>query len=137
MYPDEVMDDLFSFKGELFIGGPVSSNTLHFLHTLGEEIPGAVQITQNVFWGGDFETIKEMVNKNLIDREKVKFFAGYSGWSPGQLEEEIDEKSWIVSSINENLIMSPSITNIWKETISNLGDIYKTWSNFPQNPTFN
>ncbi|NPA36049.1 MAG: YqgE/AlgH family protein [Chlorobi bacterium] len=137
LYIDEIIEDLYSFRGELFIGGPVQSDTLHFIHTLGDEIPGSVKVTENIYWGGDFEVIKKMINEDKLDRKSIKFFVGYSGWSPGQLESEIAEKSWIVSSIPDETIMSYKIDNIWKETMESLGDVYKTWSNFPQNPSFN
>ncbi|TCO07088.1 YqgE/AlgH family protein [Natronoflexus pectinivorans] len=137
VYPDEVIDDLFNFSGELFIGGPVSSNTLHYLHTLGDLVPGSIKITPSIYWGGDFEQIKKLINKGMATNESVRFFAGYSGWSPGQLEHEISEKSWIVSTLDDKQIMVPDTSNIWKETMENLGDVYRTWSNFPSNPAFN
>jgi len=137
VYPDEVIEDLFNFRGELFIGGPVSSNSLHFLHTLGDLVPNSIQITSTIYWGGDFEQIKKLINKGKADSKAVRFFAGYSGWSPGQLENEIAEKSWIVTSLDDYQIMHSESSSIWHETLENLGDIYKTWSNFPTNPTFN
>ncbi|MBN2164875.1 MAG: YqgE/AlgH family protein [Marinilabiliaceae bacterium] len=137
LYPDEVIEDLLNFKGELFIGGPVSSNTLHFLHTLGDTIPGAIRVTKNLFWGGNFDNIKDLINKGEIDESSIKFFAGYSGWEPGQLEREIAENSWIVTNLDVEMIMSNNIDNIWKESMEKMGDVYKTWSNFPNNPTFN
>ncbi len=137
VFPDEVIDDLLSFKGELYIGGPVSSDTLHFIHTLGNKIPGSVQITQNLYWGGDFETVKNLINKREINFTQIKFFAGYSGWSKGQLEREIKEKSWLVAELDDFTIMSNEVKDIWSSSISQLGDIYKTWSKFPEDPTYN
>ncbi len=137
IYPDEVIDDLLSFKGELYIGGPVSSDTLHFLHTLGNKIPGSIKITNNIYWGGDFEYIKKLINEDKATFKQVKFFAGYSGWSPGQLESEIKEKSWIVTELDDYAIMSDNVDNFWKHTLSDMGGIYKTWSKFPNDPTNN
>ncbi len=137
VYPDEVIEDLFNFRGELFIGGPVSSNTLHFLHTLGDLVPGSIQITPTISWGGDFEKIKQLINEGKADNKAVRFFAGYSGWSPGQLESEIAEKSWIVTSLDDYQIMRSDASSIWQESLESLGDVYKTWSNFPSNPAFN
>lgn len=137
MYPDEVIEDLFNFKGELYIGGPVASNTLHFIHSLGSLIPGAVKISETLYWGGDFNTVKYLINEKRIDESSIKFFAGYSGWSPGQLERELSENSWIVTKLDDAMIMSPHVDNIWKESMERMGDVYKTWSNFPSNPSFN
>lgn len=137
LYPDEVIEDLLSFEGELFVGGPVSSNTLSFLHTLGPVVPGAVQVTSKVYWGGDFEYLKRMINEGEASSRSVKFFAGYSGWAPGQLEGEIAENSWVVSTLDDELIMTRDVENNWEKAMKRMGDIYKTWTNFPRNPAFN
>ncbi len=137
VYPDEVIDDLLSFKGELFVGGPVSSDTLHFLHTLGHQIPGAVQVTENIYWGGDFEKIKELINSKKATFNQIKFFAGYSGWAPNQLENEIKEKSWIVTELEDDIIMNSNTSDIWKNTLKSLGGVFETWSEFPEEPSHN
>jgi putative transcriptional regulator len=137
LYPDEVIEDILSFEGELFVGGPVSSNTLSFLHTLGPIVPGAVKVTGNVYWGGDFEQMKKMINEGRASSRSVKFFAGYSGWVPGQLEGEIAGNSWVVSNIADDLIMTRDVDETWEKAMHEMGDIYKTWTNFPRNPAFN
>lgn len=137
LYPDEVIEDLFSFQGEMYIGGPVSSNTLHYIHTLGEQVPGSVKVTDTLYWGGDFEVIKNLINAGKADHNSVKFFAGYSGWSPGQLEDEIKENSWIVSTLDDKVIMQEEVDNFWKNTMESLGEIFKMWTNFPENPSSN
>ncbi len=137
VYPDEVIDDILSFKGELFIGGPVSSDTLHFIHTLGDVLPGAVKVTRNIYWGGDFEKLKELINNDEATYKQVKFFAGYSGWSPGQLEDEIKKKSWIVTEVDDPAIMNENIDDIWEQTLNSLGGVFKSWSKFPNDPNHN
>lgn len=137
VYPDEVIDDLFNFNGELYIGGPVASNSLHFLHTLGEQIPGAVKVTDTIYWGGDFEVIKNIINSGKANAKSVRFFAGYSGWSPGQLEVEIAEKSWVVSSLNDQLIMNCDAEDIWKESLKSVKNLHNAWSNLPSDPSSN
>jgi len=137
LYPDEVIEDLFNFKGELYVGGPVSANTLHFLHTLGDKVPNSVQVTETLYWGGDFEVIKELVNAGEADHTQVKFFAGYSGWSPGQLEGEIEENSWIVADAEDEVIMNYDVQDVWKYIMEGLGDVFKAWTNFPENPSYN
>lgn len=137
LYPDEVVEDILSFEGELFVGGPVSSNTLSFLHTLGPEVPGAVKVTDSIYWGGDFEYLKQMINDGKASSRSVKFFAGYSGWAPGQLDGEIAENSWVVSTLDDDLIMTRDVDDTWEKAMEEMGDIYKTWTNFPRNPAFN
>jgi putative transcriptional regulator len=67
----------------------------------------------------------------------VKFFAGYSGWASGQLDAELAENSWVVSTLSDEFILTREVDDIWEKAMSEMGDIYKTWTNFPRNPAFN
>ena len=137
IYPDELFDDVFSFNGVLHIGGPVSTNTLHFIHTLGDKVSGAIKITPSIYWGGDFDIVKKMINSGMADSRSIRFFVGYSGWSAGQLENEIEENSWVVSKLDDNKIMNADSNKSWHEILNGFRGIYKTWSNFPRHPSFN
>ena len=90
------IEDFPSIKTKISIGGPVDISNLFYIHSLGEEIPNSLPISNGLFIGGDFDTIKR---KLLIDTDKaseIRFFVGYSGWETGQLEGEIEDKAWIV-----------------------------------------
>lgn len=133
---NEVLDNFPTFNAKVYIGGPVAKDTVHFLHTLGELVPNSVHVKDNVYWGGDFDSLKELINEGIVKTNQVRFFLGYSGWSPNQLEEEIKENAWLVTEVPSSKIMSAD-KNIWKKTLENLGKKYKVWSNFPENPTMN
>jgi putative transcriptional regulator len=133
---NEVLDNFPKFNAKVYIGGPVAKDTVHFLHTLGELVPNSVHVKDNIYWGGDFDSLKELINEGIVKTNQVRFFLGYSGWSPNQLEEEIKENAWLVTEVPSNKIMSED-KNIWKKTLENLGKKYKVWSNFPENPTMN
>ncbi len=133
---NEVLDNFPKFNAKVYIGGPVAKDTVHFLHTLGELVPNSVHVKDNIYWGGDFDSLKELINEGIVKTNQVRFFLGYSGWSPNQLEEEIKENAWLVTEVPSSKIMSAD-KNIWKKTLDNLGKKYKVWSNFPENPTMN
>lgn len=122
---------------KISIGGPVSTNTVHYLHTLGETIPESVHVAGNIYWGGDFDVLKQLIADGIADVSKVRFFIGYSGWEPNQLEREISENSWIVSEMNPEQVMSSVERITWNNTLKNLGGKYKLWLNFPENPSMN
>jgi putative transcriptional regulator len=128
--------DFPKFDAKVSVGGPVRVDTIHFIHTLGEAIPDSVKIMDNLWWGGSFDVLKRLITENLIDEGQVRFFLGYSGWEPKQLEREISENSWLVSDLNADEIMN-SDSAIWKETLTKLGNRYKIWTTFPENPTLN
>lgn len=121
----------------LYKGGPLSTDTLFYLHTL-ENISGALPISQGFYLNGDFEAIKRYLKEGKPVRGRIRFFLGYAGWDSGQLTEEIQENTWLVGKQNISLLMDESASGeLWKSSLSQLGEKYKMWSRFPQVPTLN
>jgi len=134
---NDVLNDFPEIDTEVSIGGPVNTNTIHYIHTLGETIPNSVKVLKNLYWGGDFKVIKDMINAGQIKGTEIRFFLGYAGWSPKQLENELSENAWLVSEMNPEHIMQGPGDNLWKDILEKSGDKYKTWVNFPENPSLN
>ncbi|MDA3953031.1 MAG: YqgE/AlgH family protein [Bacteroidales bacterium] len=132
----ELLADFPDFKANIGIGGPVEKDTIHFLHTLGEAIPNSVHVVDDIYWGGDFDDLKEFISLGIVNSSQVRFFLGYSGWSPSQLEDEIKGNAWLVTKIDSSKIMLAN-KGFWKKTLDKLGEKYKVWSNIPENPTMN
>jgi putative transcriptional regulator len=131
----EVMDDFPAEDSILSIGGPVSANTLHYLHTF-PNIPDAVEVVNGIYWGGHIDVIRKLLSTLIMKPEDIRFFLGYSGWSEGQLDEELKNDSWLVGDIRPKYIINPS-ADLWRESVKNMGDEYKLWVTFPENPGFN
>src|SRR5215204_6333021 len=53
---NEVMEDFSNFDTVVFVGGPVQQDTLHFIHR-NVNIENAIDIAENIYWGGDFESL--------------------------------------------------------------------------------
>ena len=134
---DEVLINITHFDGDVFVGGPVDTNRIYYIHTLPELIPQSIHIVDNLYWGGDFGVLKDLIEKKLVLPHQVRFFAGYSGWSAGQLDEEINERSWLVSQLDVKEIMNLDNENLWGQALRQLGGKYRMWSNFPENPSMN
>lgn len=134
---NEVFKDFPETDVKVSLGGPVGTNTVHYLHTLGDIIPESVHVYKNIYWGGDFEAVKVLMKKGKLDSSKIKFFVGYSGWSKGQLRREISENSWLITELEPDLIMSDPDENIWKDILQKLGKKYSMWAGFPENPGMN
>ncbi len=124
------------FDAKVYVGGPVNPDYLYFVHTLGERIPGSIKVMHNLYWGGSFDVLKELVRDKKITASDVRFFLGYSGWTSGQLEEEIEEDSWLIAPIKVSHVMQ-SPDHFWIEAVKSLGGKYRLWENFPENPTMN
>lgn len=134
----ELIDEAGSFDAEVFIGGPVQQNTLHFLHRNGSLLNRTKMIIDGVYWGVDFDGLLQKMNLGVLQKEDLKFFVGYSGWSPGQLEEELQSKSWIVfKNPTQDLIFDCAPAQLWKEVLARMGGKYKVMANYPMDPRLN
>jgi putative transcriptional regulator len=132
----DIIKDFPSFDTTLYVGGPVGKDTVHYIHTLGDLIPDSVHVKDDIYWGGDFERVKELIRGGMIQPFQIRFFLGYSGWSPKQLEGELENNAWLVSEVGSSEIMKPD-EDMWKKILQNLGSRYKSWTNCPENPTMN
>jgi putative transcriptional regulator len=122
----------------LFKGGPVGSDTLHFIHRCPDKIDGGIEIGEGIYWGGDFEQVQELVNTYQLTDKEIRFFVGYSGWTDGQLEIELEEDTWIVANnFNPDILFTHSEETLWKEVVIGLGQRYAHIANFPENPAMN
>lgn len=133
---DLVPDVEANFK--IYNGGPVEQDNLYFIHNIPNLIPNSVEISNGIFWGGDFELTKNLINTGQVKKDNIRFFLGYTGWEALQLENEMKSNSWILSeNLYENKIIGKSTTDFWKEKILELGGEYMIWSNAPENPLLN
>ena len=134
---DELIPELEEYKLPVFYGGPVQQDTIHFLHQYPEEVPGGIEVLKGVFWGGDFDKLVEMIKRGSADTQKIRFYIGYSGWSNGQLTDEMKEKSWLTVKATRKLIFHHNYEEIWKESLKLLGGDYEMMINFPIGPQLN
>ena len=135
---NEVIKDFPPINSEVFIGGPVNSDSLYYIHTLGEDLPGSVKINENLYWGGNIEELKSKISLGLIKPWQIRFFLGYSGWGKGQLEEEKKENLWLVSDIDDKNILNYSTQKqMWNLAVKKLGGKYSLWANYPEDPSLN
>lgn len=135
---NDLITDLKGADFPVYFGGPVAPDTLHFVHSCYDKLNSGIEIRDRVYWGGNFETIKVLFNNNQLSHEEIKFFVGYSGWGAGQLNEEIDQNSWLVTDkYSPEVIFVEDEENLWREVVIGLGPKYAHIANFPENPQWN
>lgn len=133
---EELEGNLFS----VWSGGPVQRDALFYVHTLGDIIPDSIPISENLYWNGNFETVKALIKGKKILENEIRLFIGYSGWGPGQLDEEIRRNSWIVAPATVSLVMNTgknANSNFWQDILKSMGKEFGIIANFPENPIWN
>jgi putative transcriptional regulator len=134
---NDVIKDFPKFDTSIFIGGPVETNKLFYIHTFGEDVQDAIEIADGVFWGGDIEVIKEMVFLGRANNQNISFFIGYSGWGANQLDSELKKNSWIITKADKDVFFNTHPAQMWDTLMRNMGGKYRYWTKFPSDPGLN
>ncbi len=132
MKVDRLIANFPEFDGIAFYGGPVQTDIIHYVHTYGDLLSESTAIGQGMYWGGQFEKLKALIAKGLIIPGRIRFYVGYSGWSPGQLEAELEEGSWVIGDADKNIVFNTSTSKLWKRAMSHQGDVYSVIAQIPQ-----
>ncbi len=123
---------------QISTGGPVETESMFFIHSLGSELNESLEISNGIYVGGDFDQLYPFIQQKHLDESQIRFFLGYSGWSKGQLESEIKENAWVVAEIEDcKEIMQIQEPDTWKYFMRKLGSKYQFMTNFPIDPNEN
>lgn len=134
----DVLEEAAYFDYPLYLGGPVQQDTLHFIHRQVPGLEGGAAIADGLQWGGNFEQLLYLMEAGKLHPEDLKFFLGYSGWSEGQLEEEMEQNTWIIykaATAADIFDTQPDV--LWRECLKKMGGKYKILSNYPTDPRLN
>ena len=141
---NEAIDEFPFIDTQLYFGGPVEDDTLYYVHTIGKKLENSVMLGENLWWGGNYDQLLFLIDTKQVRPNQIRFFAGYAGWEPHQLEFEISEKSWIVHQSSPSIradvkkwIFDYAPENLWGDVLRSMGDKYKLLANFPSDPNLN
>lgn len=120
----------------LYKGGPLGEDILFFIHSYGD-LPQALPIKNGLYLNGDFEFVKQKLLEGKMSPDDFKFFLGYSGWGPNQLEMELNIDTWVVTEEPSEYVLNQNTETLWSDVLSNMGAKYKVWSRYPLMPSHN
>jgi putative transcriptional regulator len=118
----------------LYVGGPVQPAALSFLHT-GAFVPDA-NVMPNLSLGHSLDELVE-IGESLAPERKVKLFAGYAGWSPGQLEDELKRDAWLIHPASLDLIFDIEPEQLWQKILCEKGWKYRLLAQMPEDLSLN
>ncbi len=133
----DVAEQEFGWDADLYKGGPVQENTLHFLHCRNDLDIDSQEVLPGIFWGGDFDKLSQLLKYGEANPADFRFFLGYSGWGEGQLVDEIERGSWYLRKARRDLVFPGDPDNLWRSVLRTMGDQYSILANFPDDPRLN
>jgi putative transcriptional regulator len=118
----------------LYLGGPVQPSALSFLHS-DDFVPDA-NVIPNLSLGHSLDSLVEL-GESLSPTRKIKMFAGYAGWSPGQLEDEMKRKAWLTHPASLELVFDTASEQLWQTILRSKGWQYKLLAQSPEDLSAN
>jgi putative transcriptional regulator len=118
----------------LYLGGPVQPSTLSYLHS-DEFLPDA-NVMSNLNLGHSLDELID-IGESFSPTQKIRFFAGYAGWSAGQLEEEMKAEAWLTHPASLELVFSPRPERLWQDILRQKGWRCELLAQMPEDPSLN
>lgn len=137
MQINDLIADFPDFDSRVYFGGPVATDTIHYLHNVGEVLDDSSEIVPGVFWGGNFEKLKFLIRSELIEPKNIRFFVGYSGWSEYQLRGEMQSGSWIKTDMFANYLWKSDTKSLWTSALEYKGDTFGVIGQMPDQIRYN
>jgi len=95
----------------LYLGGPVNRKQVSALFSSPDQPQQAIEILPDIFVSSADTFISDA--NNLFSWGKVRFFSGYAGWAPGQLEMELNQGSWRVAPVRKGELFDDDPQSLW------------------------
>ncbi len=129
----------------IFVGGPVQQEYLFTLHSRlpGELTVSSIEPVPGVVFEPAFGNLEHFFQDENWEalptdlKPNIHLFLGYSGWAPGQLEQEMEQGSWMILPANSKIVFLSDPQMGWKEALREKGGIYRVFADSNQTPNMN
>lgn len=119
----------------IFSGGPVQRNALMVLYQ-GLPSPRAISVLGDLHLSGDPELISDP-ERFLCSEERIRFYLGYAGWSPGQLQMELEAGGWNAVPGDSGIVFQSDPVRLWPRMMQDLGGEFSVYAQMPPDPGLN
>ena len=113
-------DSLKNRKDVLYFGGPVKPQGFVFLVRSAKRPPRGMWVLKDVYFTGDTELIEELLHRP-DPTAGLRIFVGYSGWGPGQLQQEISRGDWLIVPATAETVFDDDPGKLWPKLIKRAG----------------
>jgi putative transcriptional regulator len=114
----------------LFAGGPVQTTQV----ILCVWRPNPESDGFQLMFGIDPQRAEELVNEEGVH---MRAFLGYAGWTAGQVEEELERDTWVVSPLVADLLEDSPDEQLWRDLLAQIDDEWKLLADEPDDPSVN
>jgi putative transcriptional regulator len=130
-----VVPDLEPIAGDepIFVGGPVQPEALVVLGEFSDPDKAAWLVVADVGLVAAQTELEEL--PDAVRRGRV--YAGFSGWGPGQLEEEIEDDAWIIEAPIPRELFPDDPGVLWRAVLERMGGEYALVARMPEDPSLN
>jgi len=133
----DLVSNFPDFESEVYFGGPVQTDSIHYIHRVGDLLEGSLEIADGLWWGGNFEQLKSLVNTGVVKPKDIRFFVGYSGWGEGQLLDEMKAKTWFLLDSDVNFVFNEKYyETLWKNVLAQAGGTHSIIGQIPEKVCF-
>lgn len=133
---DEALEDFPEFNAPVYWGGMIQLDSIYYVHSI-EGLEGKKKISDGIYWGGNYNQLKVMIESKQVDQSQIKFIAGFSAWEPDLLEKQIKQNNWWLTQADQQNTFLEEPTELWGTVLQKLGHIYGIMNDFPEDPGVN
>lgn len=103
----------------LFIGGPVEPERGWILTREARDQEDVRELAPGLFLSASPFVLRRVLESSMPQAARV--IAGYAGWGPGQLDEELSQSSWLMADVDASFLFDTPATELWEASIRRLG----------------
>jgi putative transcriptional regulator len=100
----------------LFLGGPVAMTEVRALVRSSAPVTGAHRVLKDVVLLTTVEAMEREVEAGAL-MTRIRLYAGYAGWAPGQLEREVLRGRWLIVDGDGDVVFDPNPDTLWRREI--------------------
>lgn len=122
----EVLPEIKGLKQRtdtVYFGGPVGRSQMLLLVRSGSQLEESHPVSEDIYISSSRMVLQRMID-HADAKESFRVYAGYAGWAPGQLNQEVSKGSWHIFEADAKIVFDMEPSEIWPELIRRSSVLY-------------